>query len=155
MVYNTVAQVRKASWFDWNTDIADATIDWHITDAYNVLLWYIWSFYDTTLLSWSNFTWSQAAGMLKKIELLFASWYLLLDEYGPNQLWTETDGEGKIEKAEQMVREIIGEWLKMRVRLIGNDWREFWQVGATSTRAAMRSTWLVWNTSKFSVNDER
>lgn len=155
MVYVTADEVRTSSWFDWNTDITDTVIDWHIEDAHNVLLWYIWSYYDITALSWSNFTWSAAAWLLKKIELLLASWYLLLEEYWPNQLWSDTDGEWKIEKAEQMIREIIGEWLKMRVRLIGNDWKEFAQIGLTSTRAPMRSTWLVWNTSKFSVNDSR
>lgn len=154
MVYNNATDVRIASWFDWNYDITDDVIEWHITDANNVMMWMIWSMYDITGLAWSNFTWSHGAGMLKRIECLLASGNLLADEYGPNQLWTPTDGEMKIEKAMQMIEKIMWVWDGPRVRLLWVDWTEFTLLTATSTHSGIRSTWFVGNTSKFSVDDE-
>jgi len=155
MVYNTATAVRKASWFEWNPDITDAVIEWHILDAYNLLLWYIWSVYNVAQLTWSNFTWSHAAWMLKRIEMLLASWNLLSDEYWPNQLWTPTDWELKVEKAMWLIDKIMWVWEDPRVRLLWNDGVEFPLVWLISTRAPISSTWFVGNTSKFSVDDSR
>jgi hypothetical protein len=154
MVYNDADAVRTASWFTWNEDITDEVIDWHILDANNVMMWMIWSVYDITTLSWSNFTDSHGAWMLKRIECLLASWNLLADEYWPNQLWTPTDWELKIEKAMWLIDKIMwtSDW--PRVKLLWIDWTEFPLLSTTSTKWSIRSTWFVGNTSKFSVNDE-
>lgn len=154
MVFNTASEVRTAWGFDNNTDITDIVIDGHIADANSVLLGYMASMYVLTEFAWSNFTDSHGERMLKKIELLLATWYLLLDEYGPNQFGKNPESEGLIKKAMDMIDAIIGAKGKDRVRLIWVDGTEFALAWFTSTRWTMRSTWFVGNESKFSVDDE-
>ena len=82
--YSTIAQVRLEAGFTNNLDILDATITEYTNQAHGVILSKLASDYDITKLDVSNlaFVNSIAQSVLTRCEILLASGYLLIKEYG-------------------------------------------------------------------------
>lgn len=102
MSFSTIARVRSESGFAGDTDISDTYIGGYLTQAHGVLLGYVANIYDATKFTGSLFIGSQAESMLQRIEELFASWYLLIAEYGPEGRNTDKDGYTKVKEAERL-----------------------------------------------------
>lgn len=79
--YTTDAEVRTEAGFDYNTDIADSQIEAARVRAYGVINSQIGARYSLPLTDNSCWSTSPAKDLIKNIELLLASAYLLIKEY--------------------------------------------------------------------------
>lgn len=82
--YATATQVRLESGLTSNTAILDATITEYINSAHGVILAKLATDYNISKLDVSNvdFPNSIAQSVLNRVEILLASGYLLIKEYG-------------------------------------------------------------------------
>lgn len=138
-MFTTVDRIRLESWFNNNSDITDNNILAYWTQANAILLWYIWSIYDISSLSWTLFTWSQAEDILSRIEELYSSGSLLMAEYWPNAYNTDKDWSIKIKEARDLC-DMIVVWT---IRLFDINWNEFWK----------KNTSLSWNIKMTTPDD--
>lgn len=110
--YTTTAKVRDEAGFKNNTNILDANIDDFRTQANGRIQTIIGQKY-TLPLSSSLLTNSPAAWLLDLIEKLLAAWYLLWKEYGADAEGTDKDGVPRINRAEDMLKQILTWELKL------------------------------------------
>lgn len=134
MAYTTVERIRAESWFTWNSDISDNYIEWYLNQSHWIIIWRIGIRYDISKLSWSLFTWSQAEEMLKRIEELISSSYLLIAEYWNEARGSDKDWYNKIKQANALLDQITAWTLK----LFDINWNEFWTKSISTS-----SSWLV------------
>lgn len=135
MSFTTVDRVRDESWFTWELNISDNSINWYLIQANWIIISNIATVYDASKLIWSLFVWSHAENMLKRIEELLASGYLLIKEYGPEWRDTDKDGYIKIKEAEKLLDKIINGDIK----LFDINYVEFWRQ-TTSSWALLKMT---------------
>lgn len=147
MSYSTTAQIRDEAGFTNNSNISDAQIDTFRNQAYWLVVSWISGVYNISNLSWNNFTWSTAEYMLQRIEILFGAWYLLLDQYWNNDLWSWKTPFNRIYQAEAMLSKIVS-W---ETRLVWLDWVQFDRIWkSTSGWVAKSNTFIAWQ-SHFTV----
>ena len=149
MAYTTITNVRSESGFTGNTNITDAMLTIYLNQTNWIVQSYISSVYDITDLTWANFTLSQAEYMLKRIEELMASWYLLIKEYWREWLDADKNGYEKVNEWMELLK-MITSW---ELRLIWVDWSEFDRINK-STAWSMVAWWAVSGDNIFWVNDE-
>lgn len=120
-MYSSIARVRSESWFTNNNDITDLYIEGYINQSNWILIWYIASIFNISNFSWVLFAWSQAENILKRIEELFSSWYLLIAEYWPEARNTDKDWYIKIKEAEGLCNKL----LLWEISLFDINWNEY------------------------------
>ncbi len=146
--YTTVDAVRSESGFE-NNEIADAFIETAIKRANSEINSAIAARYSLPLSNnncWEN---SPGKGLLESIELLLASGYLLIQEYGVDAVNSDKDGYHKRDIAKKQIQEIIEGTLK----LICENWQEFikWN---KSNAGTLGIKWTPKDTKRhFSIND--
>ena len=105
--YTTNQETRDEAGFTYNTDITDAQIEAARVRAFSTINSKIWQRYKLPITDNTCYDSSPAKGMLNNIELLLASWYLLITEYGNESVGTDKDGYKKRDLALQMIDEIV------------------------------------------------
>lgn len=148
-MYSTIQRVRGEAWFVGNTNISDSYIEWYQIQWYGLVVSYISGVYNTSELSGVNFVGSQGESVLQRAEELISAGFLLIDQYGTNDLgWWKT-WRDRVNEGKQLLVAIT----KWDMRLVGNDWNEFERKNK-STSWWLASSWFVTGENKFSVNDE-
>ena len=132
LTYSTTLQIRREAGFYGNPDIDDDDIDAIRGQAYNIVRGIISGRYSITHLvpGDSLFTDSQAAGLLERAEILIAAGNLLNQEYGPEQMGEDYDGDRKIKEGKSLLFQLFD--TKMPTRLIDVNGAEFEQVSDSS-----------------------
>lgn len=123
--YSSTLQVRTESGFYGNPDISDDTIDAIRNQAYNIVRGIVAGKYNITHLVPGDtlFDSSQAAGLLERAEILIAAGNLLNQEYGPEQMWQDYDGDRKIKEGKSLLFQLFDN--KAPTRLIDSTGFEF------------------------------
>jgi len=112
ITYTTTQKVRDEAWFTNNTNITDTNIDDYRIQANGRINTIIGQKY-TLPLSSSLLANSPAAWLLDLIEKLLAAGYLLWKEYWPDAEGTDKDGISRINRAEDMLKQILTGELKL------------------------------------------
>lgn len=146
-MYSTVDRIRAESWFSGNDDITDGYIEWYGNQANGVIKGFIGWVYNLTALN-TNFTWSPWEQLLKRIEELLASSYLLIAEYGSEAKDTDKDWYKKGKQADELLQKIVGGEL----RLIDSNWSQFWST-TVSSAGGIELSLPTDNERIFKVND--
>lgn len=124
--YTTNNEVRNEAGFDYNTDITDSQIEAARLRASGVINSQIGSRYKLPLSDNACWSTSPAKDLVKNIELMLASAYLLIKEYWSEGLDTDKDGYKKKNLAEEQLRDIVNGTIKLICldgnELTGNTW---------------------------------
>lgn len=148
--FTTVQAVRYDSGFAFNPDITDESIQASIDRAHAEVLSFAGAKYNINDLSGANFTGSQAEHYLKSAELMLASAYALISEYGSEQEDTDKGGYKKRAEAYSMLKQITA---KPPLRLIGNDGVELPSMTNSSSAGGIDSRGLKDTTPFFTRNE--
>ena len=152
MLFSEIDDIRAESWFTWNTNISDTTIEKYQKRANWMVLGYISRIYEINSLDLSNIpTDSQAYWLLNQAEILLASWYLLIKEYWVD--WLAEDNQW-IDKVNEW-KSILDDILNTGVRLFGKDWAELAKIWSSNRTS---NSWLRSNLNyvpENSINDDR
>lgn len=148
MAFSTEARVRTESGFDGNSNVSSTLITEYLNQANGVVLSYVGARYRITALSGALFTGSQAENMLKRIEELLASGYLLIKEYGADALDSDKDGYKKVEEALELLTQIM----EGKIRLLDVNGDEIETVSGSSAGSVVAGG-AVSGENKFSVSD--
>lgn len=105
--YATDSEVRKEAGFEYNTDITDSQIEGARVRAFSLINSKIGARYSLPLSDNSCFDTSPAKDVVKNIELLLASGYLLITEYWNESIGTDKDGYKKRDLAEKTLNDVV------------------------------------------------
>jgi hypothetical protein len=152
VTYTTTPEVRTESGFQYNTDITDSVIDSKRLAAFSIINSKVGSRYSLPLSNNPNFTDSPAQNLMGYIELLYASWNLLITEYWNEAIWSDKDGYKKQKAADDMLNDILS-W---KLLLLDTTWSELLtnvNLGETQT-VRLTVSWSPTNSDnkKFSMS---
>jgi len=119
--YSTVTRVRDETGFTNNTNIADAVIQGYLDQATGVVKSWASMRYDLNAFA-VNFTGSQGEQVLKRVEEMLASGWLLVKEYGADAEGGDKGGYKKLEKIAMTMLDAIA---KGEMRLLDTNNQEF------------------------------
>ena len=154
MPYSTTQAVRSEAWFEKNPNVLEPTIAAYLSQATWIVQSYVSAVYKLNNLKPGalNFAGSQAEGVLKRAEELFAAGYLLMKEYWLQALATDKDGQRKIQEAEKLLQRLI-DW-KHPLRLIDSEWNEFERIASNSSRGKLKWTGINAGWNVFSMEKQ-
>lgn len=123
MAYTTTAAVRTESGFEGNTHVPDTMIDGYLEKAHAVVQGHLAAVYDITqFVSGSLFTDSQAEDYLQRAELLIASGFLLIKQYGGEvQDDVDSDGQERVDEGIEMLKMLADPEFPVRLIDINGD----------------------------------
>ncbi len=153
--YTTTPEVRIESGFQYNADISDAAIDGKRLAAFSVINSKIGARYALPLTQNTGYATSPAKSLLSNIELLYASWLLLIQEYWNEAIWSDKDGYKKKTDADNMLNDILAG----KLLLLDENGKEFLTNNELWEQGTQR-LWISWfpkaweYTRKFSVNQK-
>lgn len=153
--YTTDNEVRLESGFQYNADITDAAIEWKRLAAFSIINSKIWARYSLPLTQNTGRGLSPAKSLMANIELLYASWLLLIQEYWNEAIWSDKDGYKKKTDADNMLNDILA-WKLLLLDENGKEFitnSELWEQGTKRLSVSwFPKTWEY--TRKFSVNQK-
>ena len=107
LTYALNKDVRTEAGFTYNTDITDTQIEAARVRAFSLINSKIGSRYSLPLTGSTCFDTSPAKDLVKNIEMLLASGYMLITEYGNEAIGTDKDGYRKTSTSESMLNDIM------------------------------------------------
>ena len=104
-MWTNVWRVRRESWFEWNENVEDYTIEDTIEEAHSEILTTLKSKYDIKAFN-QNFQWSSTQKILTNIETLLSACYVLNREIIPT-VWEEEPWLAKCRRAQELLDKIL------------------------------------------------
>lgn len=132
MNFATVDNIREISGFVNNTNITDATIERYQTQANSYIYLKVAETYDINDLTDVKLTWSITADFLARVEEIYTSGFLLMKEYGNQQLWEDNEWLDMINEAKALLSALLdndpplvdkdGEMFERKKQSIATKW---------------------------------
>lgn len=151
MSFSTSVLIRTEAWFDNNTNITTSLIDWYRNRAYAEVMAAISQIYNVSAMVWSGTrSWSPAQILLESSETLIGAGYLMVKQYGIDQMWyTMDEWKDKIAEGRSILKDIVTK----KSRLYDTGGVEFGGVWSESQYGPVVATSSIAKT--FSKNDRR